>query len=485
MLTILSNLSNKIRDFVKKRRTIRERERQRQRNYAVVLEDSVMAVVVSDNDNDNDNDTPSAPPPSPVITQKLFTYDIDRSIIKDDYELQHLLKIMDIHQIDISGVRLEQRFETALCKHSSLNNEISKIKMSLLYIIIANNLYRSMFEELKQYHSSKTDHYVGVFRYNDYIIRIDDCPYGFINESTVIQELAAASASSSDKVGSTEEYNDAIIRPFLIYLNTRHSKGGNEICECRTPQCYCDYIDNAEKEFEENEGQGGNRLSKHCFEKLRAKTISFSIQYYVKDTVSLYTWVKENLSSDVYNQFSTIQKTFFVNLFYQCAKLLSIIHRAGIVHGDIKPDNILIREDTNFNINHPERCKNFKVYLIDFGLSGKHMIGVGTGGTVPYCHPECKNITDITKTSKYKWKILDVKHDCWSLGLCFLTMYIYHNFYSYYYRYPTYFFLKDGYIASLIIDVITEPKIHDLFSKMMTDECIPIKEVCELLEQLL
>jgi hypothetical protein len=444
----------------------------------VVLEDSVMAVVASDDDT-HDNDTPSAPPPSPVITRKLFTHDIDVSVIKDDYELQDLLRMMDIHQIDISGVRLEERFETALCKHSSLDNEITKIKMKLLYIIIANNMYRSMFEEKKQYYSLKTDHYVGVFRYNDYIIRIDDCPYGFINESTVIQELEAATASSSTPV-VPDQYSEAVIRPFLLYLNTRHYNGGDEVCDCRTPQCECGYIDNAEREFE-CEGVR-NRLSKRCFDKLRAKTISFSIQYYVKNTVSLYTWVKENISSDVYNQFSSLQQTFFLHLFYQCAQLLSVIHRAGIVHGDIKPDNILIREEPNFNINHPERCKNFKVYLIDFGLSGKHKIGVGTGGTVPYCHPEFKNIVDTTQSSKYNWKILDVKHDVWSLGLSFLTMYIYRNIYSYYYRYPTYFFLKDGYIASLIIDVITEPKIHDLFSKMMTAECIPIQEVCKILE---
>jgi hypothetical protein len=101
------------------------------------------------------DDTPSAPPPSPMITRKLFTHDIDVSIIKNDYELQDILKMMDIHQIDISGVRLEDRFETALCNHSALDNEITKIKMKLLYIIIANNMYRSMVEELKQYHSKK------------------------------------------------------------------------------------------------------------------------------------------------------------------------------------------------------------------------------------------------------------------------------------------------------------------------------------------
>lgn len=471
MLSFLSKFLHKIRNFVKKGNT---QEQPRHRNYAIVVEDSIITV------ENTFDDTPSAPPPSPMITRKLFTHDIDVSIIKNDYELQDLLKMMDIHQIDISGVRLEDRFETALCNHSALDNEITKIKMKLLYIIIANNMYRSMVEELKQYHSKKTNHYIGVFRYNDYIIRIDDCPYSFNNESTVIQALAVAAAADSSTPGRAN-YSDAIIRPFLLYHNIRRNKETNEVCECRTQHCYCDYIDNAEMEF----AGECDRISKICFDKLRSNMISFSIQYYVKDTVSLYTWVKENLASDIYNRFTAIQQIFFVNLFYQCARLLSVIHQAGIVHGDIKPDNILFREEPTFNINHPERCKHFKVYLIDFGLSGKHKIGVGTGGTVPFCHPDFKNITDTTKTSKYNWKILDVKHDVWSLGLSFLTMYIYRDFYSYYYRYPTYFFLNDGYIASLIIDVITEPRINKLFTKMMTAECIPTKEVCELLEDLL
>ena len=63
---------------------------------------------------------------------------------------------------------------------------IDKIKMKILYIIIANDIYRNIFEEKKQYHSIKIKQYVGVFRYNDYIIRIDDCPYSFIDEQTVV-----------------------------------------------------------------------------------------------------------------------------------------------------------------------------------------------------------------------------------------------------------------------------------------------------------
>jgi serine/threonine protein kinase len=171
-------------------------------------------------------------------------------------------------------------------------------------------------------------------------------------------------------------------------------------------------------------------------------------------------------------------------LFHQCALLLRDIHRVGVVHGDIKPDNILIREHLNFNINHPERCKNFTVYLIDFGLSGPHKKGLGTGGTIPYCHPEFKNITDTTRSSKYNWKPLDMKHDVWSLGITFLTMYIYRDFYSYYHKYPNYFFLKDGYVSSIVIDVITDSAINDLFTKMMTADCIPIEDVCQLLQNM-
>lgn len=476
MLSVLSNISNKIRDFVKRRRL---RRRERQRDYAVVIEDNIMTV-----ENTYD-ETPSAPPPSPVTTRKLFNTNVDVALIKHDYELQDLLKMMDIHQIDISTVQLEERFETALSNDTRMKNDtIAKIKMKLLYIIIANNLYRTMFEEKKQYRSTRTDQFIGVFRYNDYIIRIDDCPYSFINERTVINEMLAT--QDTGDTGDTGDGSDAVIRPFLLYVNTRYYKETYDVCECRSTKCDCDYIDDAEKEFSHIHDDGNSDgIARRCFNKLRKNTISFSIQYYVKDTVSLYTWVKENLSSDVYNQFASIQRAFFIHLFHRCARLLSIIHRAGIVHGDIKPDNILIREDSNFNINHPERCKNFKVYLIDFGLSGKHKIGVGTGGTVPYCHPEFKNINDTTKFSKYNWKLLDTKHDVWSLGILFMTMYIYRDIYSYYYKYPTYFFLKDGYIAALMFDIITDAKINKLFTKMMTTDCIPSKDVCEILEDML
>lgn len=475
MLSVFSKIKNNIRDFVKKKRLQR-----RLRNYAVVIGDDIMrpyidvtndtpSPIVEDIDS-GPTPTPPTPPPSPVKTRRLFKIELDESIIKADYELQDLLKRMDIHAVDISNVTLEKRFETSVNEVQNVS-DIVKIKIRLLYIIIANDIYRNMFEEKKQYRSVKIPQYIGVFRYNDYIIRIDDCPYSFINESDVINATS----------GFDETTN--IIRPFLVYMNIRHNYIQNDTCDCKKPNCGCVYIDHAEQEFECGRDEP-DVIARRCFEKLRKNTISFSIQYYVKDTVSIYTWVKETMTTDIYNRFSTIQHKFFIELFYRCALLLRDIHNVGVVHGDIKPDNILIREHSNFNINHPEKCKNFTLYLIDFGLSGIHNVGIGTGGTKPYCHPEFKNIQDTTRGTKYNWKTVNIKHDVWSLGLSFLTIYIYRDFYNYYHKYPNYFFLKNGYVSSLIMDVITNPKINELFTQMMTADCIPIMEVCRLLQDI-
>jgi hypothetical protein len=461
MLRFFTKFINIIRDKLKNRHNLK-----RKRQYEVVVETDIMRVNIED---DDDTSPPPPPAPSPVITRTLFQTEIDDTIINKDYELQELIRIMDRYKFNIKDNLLEPRFEDAIHNIPGASDVI-KIKMRILYIIIANNIYQDLFEEKKLYRSTKTKQYVGVFRYNDYILRIDDSPYSFINETEVINALRELPGSSADT-------DTRIIRPFLVYSNIKRNLK-NDICECPTTLCNCKYYDNADNCPGMDKLENEPRI---FYNKLRENMISFSIQHFVKDTDTLYNWVKDNFGNSVYKQYETIQTTFFIHLFYQCANLLRDIHKLSIVHGDVKPDNILIHEHDDFDINHPEKCKRFTVYLIDFGLSGKHGKSYGTGGTIPYCHPEFKNIRDTNRASKYNWKIVQFKHDVWSLGIAFITMYIYRDFYNYYHKYPQYVFTSDGYMSSLLLDVISNEKLHDLFTKILTFDCIPVEEVCESL----
>lgn len=455
MLSIFNKIKNKLLPNKYRKRS--------RRAYDIVFDTDIMTVDTSDNGT-------SPPPPSPVITRRLFNIDVDETIIKNDYDLQKLVNTMEIYQFNLENVVLERRIEQLIHDIPGAS-EIMKIKMKMIYIMIAHDIYRHVFEEKKLYSSTLTKQYIGVFHYNDYIIRIDDSPYSFINEAAVVD--------------ATSKYDDHsnIIRPFLIYTNIRRNSKNN-ICECATKvKCDCKYIDGADAEIRDADADGYDIRSK-SFYKLRENTISFSIQHYVKTTVGLYNWAKDIMGNYVYNQFSSIQLPFFIHLFYQCALLLREIHKVSVVHGDIKPDNILIREHDDFNINHPDKCKNFTVYLIDFGLSGIHNVGIGTGGTMPYCHPEFKNTSDTISSKKYNWKTMNKKHDVWSLGISFLTMYIYRDFYNYYNKYPKYFFTKDGYISPLIFDVIAHDKLNRLFTNLLSFECISSDELCETLHNM-
>jgi serine/threonine protein kinase len=172
-----------------------------------------------------------------------------------------------------------------------------------------------------------------------------------------------------------------------------------------------------------------------------------------------------------------LRNTFIIQLFYKTACLIEELHVNNIVHGDIKPDNFLIAEHDKFNIQHTVYNKSFDVYLIDYGLSGIENKAEGTGGTTPYCHPEFRNTRDYKDTDNYLWGKIRKKHDVWSLGLSFITLYKYGKFNSFYYSFPQYFFDKNGYVTDHIFDTIANFEIRRLFRDILSPVSIPIYEV--------
>ena len=481
MLSFLSSIKKSIQDKINHRRVL-----QRKRHYQVVVMGSKIIMENSgdgecdcecEGDGDGDNVEPSPPPSTPqtppVQMHRFFQTEITDDELKNDYELQHLITALTNRNIGITNLVLEPRFEELLQNIPDMS-DIVKIKMRCFYIIIALDMYWKLFEEKKKYRATKTKHTLGVFRYNDYILRIDDSPYSFINEACVVEAMGSADA--------TAVATSSIVTPFIIFTNIKRDQN-NKICDCSTPiNCQCTYQDNADAHPKMHEL---NYESRTYYKILRDNEISFSIQHYVKNTEPLYDWVKDNIGCCVYNQFTNIQYPLFVHLFLECASSLRTLHARNVVHGDIKPDNILVHEGPGFDMNHPKKCKNLSVHLIDFGLSGIHHKGYGTGGTVPYCHPEFKNIRDTIRSNKYNWKRQELKHDVWSLGIMFITVYIYRDFYNYYSKYPDYFFTKDGYVSVLILDVISNHNLHELFTKMLSANSISIDEVCDALQRMI
>jgi serine/threonine protein kinase len=352
------------------------------------------------------------------------------------------------------------------------NHDIFKTKMRLFYVIIANNLHDKLFNRKKAYTTtSSATHCVGVFQYDNYIIRIDDSPHCFESEKEVIQ-----------KIGNSES---GVVLPFFTHINIPEKKtpestaetgagAGAETVPLLNKQNQTDHKTPSLFTFDESSGISYSDHLKNTFKKYN---ISFSVQPYIKNTESLLYWVKDNITDHHNLNLTHVRKTFIIPLFYKCACLIESLHLHDIVHGDIKPDNILIEQTDKFHLTSDNCSCHFSVYLIDYGLSGKANISIGTGGTTPYCHPEFRNIRDSKDTENYRWGKIQKKHDVWSLGLAFLTLYVYGKFNSYYHKFPSYFFEKNGYIADMVIDTIADIRIRSLFRDMMTGVCISITEV--------
>ena len=99
-------------------------------------------------------------------------------------------------------------------------------------------------------------------------------------------------------------------------------------------------------------------------------------------------------------------KAFFKQIILDIAKALKTVHGKGIMHRDIKPDNIFIKEED-------EDGEKKVVKLGDFGCSVYIKDNTSESiGTVLYCAPE------IIKNIEY-----DEKCDLWSLGITLFELY--------------------------------------------------------------
>jgi serine/threonine-protein kinase len=91
--------------------------------------------------------------------------------------------------------------------------------------------------------------------------------------------------------------------------------------------------------------------------------------------------------SEILERYGRLDPYVVLDIVAQAARAMDAAHRAGIVHRDVKPGNILVAEGTDSE--HPEH-----VYLTDFGLTKKSLSLTGLTtvgqfvGTVDYVAPE-------------------------------------------------------------------------------------------------
>jgi len=250
----------------------------------------------------------------------------------------------------------------------------------------------------------------GVFKTDNFIIKIDTNSFNFKNEITAMYNLGK---------GLIEDYS--IVVPYYVQFSSNNKK-----------------------------------------------SISFSIQPRIHNAISLRDWML------IYaNQRMDIE--FYIKMCIRISKSIQYINSKHLVHGDIKPDNIIVENITN------------RPYIIDFGLCGLHDLSEGTGGTKPYCHPDTHNVDESNKddNTEYNWVKNTKNNDLWSISFIFATILIFRKCYVYYKDYPKDFFSDSKYISinylNYIPDKFRAPFVYVL-TKGEVDVSIDIQNFISLLE---
>ena len=287
-------------------------------------------------------------------------------------------------------------------------NELKNIITSILY---CNSRFLCGLYSVKLYNNDLINSYTryGVFQTENFIIKSDDTFDIFIPEIEMVKAIGS---------GIILPHN--IVTPYFIYCITSNTEGVNT-------------------------------------------TMNFSIQPRIKNSLSLHKWIQLAASKKQ-------PVEYIINMCITICKSILYIHSQDLVHGDIKPDNILV--DINTNIP----------YIIDFGLSGLHGLSDGSGGTRPFCCPETKNIFDNSKNT-YHW-IKNSKHnDLWSIAFIFAAIIIFKGVYNNYNEYPANYFNRYGYVTLHYLLRIPV-KFRNPFIYVLSEKsCIDLNNFISILEE--
>jgi hypothetical protein len=322
----------------------------------------------------------------PTVTQYIdfskYKHNIISSLIDniiDDIELQDYISNKQKNEIYLQGCVdfYDEQHDYSNLRDTLGSNIFNEFEEIINNILTPEPNYLINLYQLKIYQDDliNTHTRYGVFQTNNFIIKIDDQ-----------SDIFASELEFTYRIGKGIVYPYNIVLPYYVHIT--------------------------------NKNKDKNRK--------KIKIMHFSIQPRIKNTIALHKWI--NLSD---NRFYNI--TYYVKMCITISKSILFIHSHNLVHGDIKPDNILIELSSN------------TPYIIDFGLSGIHALSQGTGGTRPFCSPETNNTSD-NKENTYIWTKNNKQHDLWSIAFIFSTIIIFKKSYNYYSDYPRNYFTDNKYI---------------------------------------
>ena len=221
-----------------------------------------------------------------------------------------------------------------------------------------------------------------------------DCPHNLCNLLSIARnEIAILSLLNNKDLDSNREINKA--------SNDTDVDIDDNNCEL-IPKIYDAYEDNNDIWFSFE--KGGNSLSNLCFK----------IKGEFEKGERIYLIQKGHFLVSLFSNISQ-----FKYLFKELVKGISYINSKGIIHSDIKPENILIEYTKNPNSFYITSIK-----IIDYGSAFlfNEISSSTTSNTPEYLCPEIttgnkKFIKDLTNSDKYINTV-----DIWSLGITFLEM---------------------------------------------------------------